>query len=226
MTSPEDLPGAPGRDAVTGAPGAISEAGTAEPPANGAPIAEPPPTRPPTSGPPTIEPVVRPARPQDVPEILAMVRELADYERSAHEVRATEEMLTDLLFGSNTPSGAPAAYCHVAQSPADDDGPPLAGIAVWFLNASTWRGQHGIYLEDLYVRPAFRGLGLGGALMSELARICIERGYPRLEWWVLDWNTPAIDFYRSLGAQPMDEWTVHRITGAELERLALRTPQG
>ncbi len=103
---------------------------------------------------------------------------------------------------------------------------PWPASPLWFLNASTWRGQHGIYLEDLYVRPAFRGLGLGRALMAELARICIERGYPRLEWWVLDWNTPAIDFYRSLGAQPMDEWTVHRITGAELERLALRTPQG
>ena len=206
MTSPEDLPGAPGRDAVTGAPGAVSESRNAP--------------RQPTG------PAVRPARPEDVPEILAMVRELAEYERSAHEVRATEEMIADLLFGANTPSGAPAAYCHVAQAPADHpDGPPLAGMALWFLNASTWMGQHGIYLEDLYVRPRFRGLGLGQALMAELARICMDRGYARLEWWVLDWNTPAIEFYRALGAQSMDDWTVNRITGTHLERLANRAPR-
>jgi len=161
-----------------------------------------------------------------VPEILAMVRELAEYERSAHEVQATEEMLADLLFGGNTPSGAPAAYCHVALTPADHaDGPPLARMALWFLNASTWMGQHGIYLEDLYVRPRFRGLGLGQALMAELARICMDRGYARLEWWVLDWNTPAIEFYRALGAQSMDDWTVNRITGTHLERLANRAPR-
>ena len=208
MTSPEDLPGAPGRNAVAGAPGAVSESGEAPRPTTG-------------------RPVVRPARPEDIPEILGMVRELAEYERSAHEVQATEEMLADLLFGGNTPSGAPAAYCHVALAPADHpDGPPLAGMALWFLNASTWRGQHGIYLEDLYVRPHFRGLGLGQALMAELARICTDRGYARLEWWVLDWNTPAIDFYRALGAQPMDDWTVNRITGAPLERLANRAPRG
>ncbi len=152
-----------------------------------------------------------------------MVRELAEYEKSAHEVVATQEMLAELLFGTNTPSGTPAAYCHVALSPGPEGG-PLAGIALWFLNASTWTGQHGIYLEDLYVRPAFRGLGLGQALMGELARICVERGYTRLEWWVLDWNAPAIDFYRSLGARAMDEWTVHRITGAELDGLAQRAP--
>lgn len=203
MTSPELPAGALGRDAVTGAPGSVSELGAAQAPA--------------------FRPEVRSARPEDIPEILAMVRELADYERSAHEVRATEQMLGDLLFGSNTPSGAPAAYCHVAQAPTPGaDGPALAGMALWFLNASTWRGQHGIYLEDLYVRPAFRGFGLGQALMAELARICIDRGYARLEWWVLDWNTPAIDFYRSLGAQSMDEWTVNRITGTALEALALR----
>lgn len=147
-----------------------------------------------------------------------MVRELAEYERSAHEVWATEEQLATLLFGTNTPSGAPAAYCHVAPSPTDDTTP--AGMALWFLNASTWTGRHGIYLEDLFVRPEFRGLGLGQALMAELAQICVARGYARLEWAVLDWNTPAIDFYRSLGARAMDEWTVHRITGAELDDLA------
>ncbi len=203
MSSPQDLPGAPGRDGVDGAPGAVP----------GPEGAQPPRTR----------PTVRPARPEDVPEILALVRELAEYERSAHEVLATEGMLADLLFGSNTPSGAPAAHCHVVQAPDDTaDVPALAGMALWFLNTSTWTGRHGIYLEDLYVRPAFRGLGLGQALMGQLARICVERGYARLEWWVLDWNTPAIDFYRSLGAQPMDEWTVHRISGAQLHRLAQR----
>ncbi len=207
MTSPNDLPGAPGRDAVTGAPGTVSESGDSQRPNTG--------------------PVVRPARPEDVPEILAMVRELAEYERSAHEVQATEGMIADLLFGGNTPSGAPAAYCHVALTPGDHaDGPPLAGMALWFLNASTWMGRHGIYLEDLYVRPRFRGLGLGQALMAELAQICMDRGYARLEWWVLDWNTPAIDFYRTLGAQSMDEWTVNRITGTQLERLANRAVRG
>ena len=155
-----------------------------------------------------------------------MVRELAEYERSAHEVLATEEMLADLLFGSNTPSGSPAAHCHVARVPDDRADAPLAGMALWFLNASTWTGRHGIYLEDLYVRPAFRGLGLGQALMAELARICVDRGYARLEWWVLDWNTPAIDFYRSLGARAMDEWTVHRITGPDLDDLALPARDG
>ncbi len=208
MSSPQDLPGAPGRDAVTGAPG---------------PVPGPEGPGPAGAQPTATGPVVRPARPEDVPEILALVRELAEYERSAHEVLANEELLADLLFGTNTPSGAPAAHCHVVQAPDDTSGAPvLAGMALWFLNASTWMGRHGIYLEDLYVRPAFRGLGLGQALMAQLARICVERGYARLEWWVLDWNTPAIDFYRSLGARPMDEWTVHRISGAELERLAQR----
>ncbi len=155
-----------------------------------------------------------------------MVRELAEYERSAHEVRATEGMLAELLFGSNTPSGTPAAYCHVALSPADaadrepDRDTPLVGMALWFLNASTWTGQHGIYLEDLYVRPAFRGQGVGQVLMSELARICVDRGYSRLEWWVLDWNAAALGFYERLGARPMDEWTVHRLTGDALSELA------
>jgi GNAT superfamily N-acetyltransferase len=98
-------------------------------------------------------------------------------------------------------------------------------MALWVLNASTWMGRHGIYLEDLYVRPGYRGLGLGQALMAELARICVDRGYARLEWWVLDWNTPAIEFYSALGAKSMDDWTVNRITGTHLERLAHRAPQ-
>jgi GNAT superfamily N-acetyltransferase len=163
--------------------------------------------------------VIRPARPDDVPDILAMVRELAEYERSADEVQATEQMVADLLFGTNTPGGTPAAFCHVAES-GSSDRTPLAGMALWFLNASTWTGRHGIYLEDLYVRPEFRGQGIGQALMAELAAICIDRGYARLEWWVLDWNEDAIAFYERLGARPMDEWTVHRLTGAALRELA------
>lgn len=202
MTAP-DLPGAPGRDAVIGAPGAVVGP---ERPRYGAE-----------------RPAIRLARPEDIPQILAMVRELAEYERSAHEVRATEDQLASLLFGTNTPSGVPAAYCHIAESPTNDATP--AGMALWFLNASTWTGRHGIYLEDLYVRPAFRGLGLGQALMAELAQICVDRGYARLEWWVLDWNSPAIDFYRSLGARAMDEWTVHRIAGVALHDLAQRAAQ-
>jgi GNAT superfamily N-acetyltransferase len=96
----------------------------------------------------------------------------------------------------------------------------VVGYAFYFLNYSTWLGRHGIYLEDLYVRPSHRGHGYGKALLEELARIAVERGYGRFEWWVLDWNTPAIDFYRSLGAEPMDEWTVYRVTGEPLQRLA------
>jgi GNAT superfamily N-acetyltransferase len=169
-------------------------------------------------------PCPRPATPDDVAEILRLVRELADYERSLPEVVATEELIHELLFGSNTPSGAPAAHCHVID--ADTPG-RLAAIALWFLNASTWLGRHGIYLEDLYVSPAFRGRGYGRDLMATLAAVCLERGYGRLEWWVLDWNSPAIDFYRSLGARPMDEWTVHRITGQALAVLAAgRDPTG
>jgi GNAT superfamily N-acetyltransferase len=200
VTPQHDLPGAPDHDVVPGAPAAAPGAWA------GAHDSRWP---------------VRPAHPQDVPDILAMVRELAEYERSAHEVLATEESLADLLFGSNTPSGSPAAFCHVIGNPDPQDGSgALAGIALWFLNTSTWTGRHGIYLEDLYVRPAFRGRGFGRDLMAALASICVERGYTRLEWSVLDWNTPALDFYRTLGARGMDEWTVHRVTGIDLTRLA------
>lgn len=160
---------------------------------------------------------VRPATPADVLEILAMIRELAEYERSLSEVRASESDLATLLFGANTPSGAAAAYCHVVEVEGR-----LAGFALWFLNASTWLGRHGIYLEDLFVRPEFRGHGFGQALMAQLAAICVERGYGRLEWWVLDWNVDAIGFYESLGAEPMDAWTVHRLTGPALRELAVR----
>jgi GNAT superfamily N-acetyltransferase len=174
---------------------------------------------------------LRPARPHDVPEILEMVRDLAEYERSAHEVECTEAQLTALLFGSTvdgiaatTPNGAPAAYAHVVEHPNADRGTTLGAFALWFLNTSTWTGTHGIYLEDLYVRPQVRGHGYGTALLQALARVCLERGYRRLEWWVLDWNEPAIGFYASIGAVPMDEWTVHRIDGDALLQLAAHDP--
>ncbi|OII60284.1 MULTISPECIES: GNAT family N-acetyltransferase [unclassified Streptomyces] len=154
--------------------------------------------------------MIRTAVPADVPLIHAMVRELALYEKALEEARATEEQLREALFGER-----PAAFAHVAQ----DESGEVVGFALWFLNFSTWRGVHGIYLEDLYVRPEARGGGHGRALLRELARICVERGYERLEWSVLDWNEPAIGFYRSLGAVAMDEWTVHRLTDGALAAL-------
>ena len=170
---------------------------------------------------------IRPAAPSDVPEILALIRELAEYERAAHEVETTVEQLTALLFGGlvdgvapTTPSGAPAAYAHVVERLDPESGTALAGMALWFLNTSTWTGTHGVYLEDLYVRPHLRGHGYGKALLATLAQVCLERGYRRLEWWVLDWNEPALGFYRSIGATPMDEWTVQRVTGEALTTLA------
>ncbi|MEU0947283.1 GNAT family N-acetyltransferase [Streptomyces canus] len=155
--------------------------------------------------------MIRPATPADLPAIHALIRELADYERALEEVRATAEQLHEALFGPR-----PAAYAHVATDSTDT----VVGYAIWFLNFSTWRGVHGIYLEDLYVRPTARGSGHGKALLTELARICVERGYQRLEWSVLNWNTPAIDFYESLGARPQDEWTVYRLTDEALAKAA------
>ncbi|GGT20230.1 N-acetyltransferase family protein [Streptomyces sp. NPDC054847] len=154
--------------------------------------------------------MIRTAAPADVPVIHEMVRELAEYEKALHEANATEEQLREALFGER-----PAAFAHIAET---EDG-EVAGFALWFLNFSTWRGVHGIYLEDLYVRPGLRGGGHGKALLTELARICVERGYERLEWSVLNWNTPSIDFYRSLGARPQDEWTVYRLTDGALKSL-------
>jgi GNAT superfamily N-acetyltransferase len=154
--------------------------------------------------------VIRPAVVEDVPLILAMVRELAQFERSLHEVRATEEMLRASLFAQQ-----PAVFCHIAQ---DTDEP--VGLALWFVNFSSWTGRHGIYLDDLYVRPAARNRGIGRRLLSTLAAICVERGYDRLDWWVLDWNADAIRFYRSIGATAMDEWTVQRLTGDALRTMA------
>jgi GNAT superfamily N-acetyltransferase len=160
--------------------------------------------------------VIRPAGPADIPAIYRLICELADYERSLDQVSATEDQLAASLFGPE-----PAVFAHVAEH----DG-SVVGFALWFLNYSTWLGKHGIYLEDLYVTPAVRGTGLGKALLAELAGICVERGYGRLEWWVLDWNSPARGFYASLGAVGMDEWTVHRLTGPALTALAAHASQG
>ncbi|MEV7726636.1 GNAT family N-acetyltransferase [Streptomyces sp. NPDC101733] len=154
--------------------------------------------------------MIRTAQVSDVPVIHAMVRELAEYEKVPHEARATPEQVREALFGEH-----PAAFAHVA---LDEEG-RVVGFAVWFLNFSTWRGVHGIYLEDLYVRPDARGGGHGKALLRELARICVERGYARLEWAVLDWNAPSIAFYEALGARPQDEWSVYRLTDGALAEL-------
>jgi GNAT superfamily N-acetyltransferase len=154
--------------------------------------------------------MIRPATVDDVPTIHRFIRELAEYEHASEEVVAGEEDLRRDLFGER-----PAAFAHMA---VDGDGEAV-GFALWFLNYSTWRGRHGIYLEDLYVTPAARGGGHGKALLAELARITHERGYGRLEWAVLNWNTPAIGFYKALGAHPQDEWTVYRMTGDTLRDL-------
>ncbi|KUM82589.1 GNAT family N-acetyltransferase [Streptomyces pseudovenezuelae] len=155
--------------------------------------------------------MIRPATPADIPAVHALIRELADYERALDEAKATERQLHEAFFGPR-----PAAYAHVATDTTDT----VVGYAVWFLTFSTWRGVHGIHLEDLYVRPTARGGGHGKALLTALARICVERGYQRLEWSVLNWNTPAIDFYESLGARPQDEWTAYRLTDEALLKAA------
>jgi GNAT superfamily N-acetyltransferase len=155
------------------------------------------------------DPRVGRVREQDVPAVVGLVEELAEYERARHECHLTAEQLHDALF---RPS--PALFGHVAEVDGE-----VVGMALWFLNFSTWRGTHGIYLEDLYVRPTRRGSGLGRALLQALAQECVARGYARLEWWVLDWNAPAIGFYKSLGALPMDEWTVFRLTDDSLTAL-------
>jgi GNAT superfamily N-acetyltransferase len=154
--------------------------------------------------------VVRPATAGDVPTMVELVRDLAAYERAADRVELTSELLEAALFGHD-----PAVFAHVATV-----GGEVAGFTLWFVTFSTWLGRHGIYLEDLYVRPEHRGEGLGKALLAELARVCVERGYGRLEWSVLDWNTSAVDFYRAHGATPQDEWTVFRLAGSPLRQVA------
>jgi GNAT superfamily N-acetyltransferase len=160
----------------------------------------------------TDRPHIRPATRGDVPLILALIGELAEYERLTHEVTATAAQLDQWLFGAQ-----PKAEVLIGEV----DGAPC-GFALFFHNFSTFLAKPGIYLEDLYVRPAMRGRGLGAALLGRLAQIALERGCGRLEWAVLDWNQPAIGFYQRLGAAPMNEWTVYRLTGETLAQLAGR----
>ena len=159
-------------------------------------------------------PVVRPATVDDVGVILGFIRALAEYERLADAVVADEAALAATLFGPR-----PAAEVLLVEA----DGRPR-GFALFFISYSTFLARPGLYLEDLFVEPAARGRGLGLALMATLARICVARGYGRFEWSVLDWNQPALDFYRALGAAPQDEWTVQRLTGPALAALAAHAP--
>ncbi|MHA7189602.1 GNAT family N-acetyltransferase [Arthrobacter sp. MDT2-16] len=149
---------------------------------------------------------LREARPVDVPVILQLIHDLALYEREPDAVKNTAESLEAALFGDS-----PAIYAHVVEAEGQ-----IQGFALWFLNYSTWEGVHGIYLEDLYVRPEARGAGHGKALLTNLARIAVERGYARVEWSVLDWNEPSIRFYEQLGARPQSGWSTFRLTGSAL----------
>ena len=153
---------------------------------------------------------VRRAAPSDVDSMVGLIHELADYERAPQECHITSDQLHKALFGPD-----PAVFAHVAELAGE-----VVGCALWFRNFSTWDGVHGIYLEDLYVRPSARGSGLGKALLVALADECVRQGYTRLQWSVLNWNEPAIGFYHSLGAVPLDEWTTYRVSGAALEKLA------
>jgi GNAT superfamily N-acetyltransferase len=154
--------------------------------------------------------VIRTAGPADVEALIQMIHDLAEYERSPDAVHIDRGQLHDALFGSS-----PTVAAHVAE----EDG-AILGMAIWFLNFSTWTGRNGIYLEDLYVRPEARGRGVGLRLLAELASVARRSGYSRVEWAVLDWNETALRLYRSTGAQPMDGWTVYRLDGAELAALA------
>jgi len=156
--------------------------------------------------------IVRPATTDDVETVHRLICDLAAYEHAAHEVVATVAQLHDALFGDDV-----HVHCHVAELDGE-----VVGLALWFLNFSTWLGTSGLYLEDLYVTSACRGQGIGTTLMRALANICVERGYARFEWSVLDWNTPSIDFYRSIGAVAMDEWTTYRLEGDALRDYVAR----
>jgi GNAT superfamily N-acetyltransferase len=147
----------------------------------------------------------------DVPRIVELVHALAEYEREADKVEATEDDFTRALFPD---AGPPTAFAHVAEVDGE-----VVGMAVWYVTFSTWTGVNSIWLEDLFVEPEHRGSGCGRELLAALARVCRERGYPRLEWWVLNWNEPSIGFYRSLGAQACDEWTTFRLSGEPLAEL-------
>ena len=152
---------------------------------------------------------IRPAKREDAGAILQLIKDLAFYEKAPDEVKATEKEILETIF---TPS--PSVFADLIEIEGQ-----VVSMAIWFLNYSTWQGKHGIYLEDLYVKPEFRGRGYGKALLQHLARFCVERGYGRFQWWVLDWNSPAIEFYKGLGAEAMDEWTVYRVSGEKLKEL-------
>ncbi|MFE7776593.1 GNAT family N-acetyltransferase [Streptomyces sp. NPDC057445] len=160
--------------------------------------------------------MIRAATVNDVAEIRAMIRELAEYERSVEQARATEEQLREAMFGEQ-----PAAFALIAE---DDETGEAVGYALWFPHFSSWTGTRGMHLEDLYVRPQARGGGHGKALLASLAAICERRGYERFEWWVLAWNEPTIDFYKSLGVDFLDEWRVCRLSGEPLRELAAQVP--
>jgi GNAT superfamily N-acetyltransferase len=159
---------------------------------------------------------IRPATPADVVDLLRLITDLAAFERAEGQVEASAEQLTAALF---PPDGQARSHALVAEL-VGPEGSQIVGFAVWYTTFSTWLGRHGIWLEDLYVSPAQRGTGLGRRLLRELASVCQIRDYGRLEWWVLNWNTSAIDFYESLGAVPQAEWTVYRLDGRQLQALA------
>jgi GNAT superfamily N-acetyltransferase len=152
---------------------------------------------------------IRPAKREEVGEVLQLVQDLATYEKAPDQVEASEDDLLNTIFAKE-----PRVFCDLVEV----DG-QIAGMAIWFLNYSTWQAKHGIYLEDLYIKPEFRARGYGKALLKHLAQICDKEGYGRLQWWVLDWNSPAIEFYKSFGAEAMDEWTVYRTSGLALKNL-------
>lgn len=152
---------------------------------------------------------IRPAKREEVGEVLQLIQDLATYEKAPDQVEASRDDLLNTIFAKE-----PKVFCDLVEV----DG-QIAGMAIWFLNYSTWQAKHGIYLEDLYIKPEFREKGYGKALLKHLAQICDKQGYGRLQWWVLDWNSPAIEFYRSLGAKAMDEWTVYRTSGQALKDL-------
>ena len=152
---------------------------------------------------------IRPAKREEVDEVLQLIQDLATYEKAPDQVEASRDDLLNTIFAKE-----PRVFCDLVEV----DG-QIAGMAIWFLNYSTWQAKHGIYLEDLYIKPEFRARGYGKALLKHLAQICDKEGYGRLQWWVLDWNSPAIEFYRSLGAEAMDEWTVYRTSGQALKDL-------
>ncbi|NNH69658.1 GNAT family N-acetyltransferase [Nocardia uniformis] len=156
--------------------------------------------------------MIRRATPADIPALVELVYDLAEYEKAREECHLTEEQLRTALFGDS-----PALFAHVAEGSTTEG---ILGCAIWFLNFSTWKGVHGIYLEDLYVKPEARGRKLGKALVAALAREAADRGFGRVDWSVLDWNTPSIEFYESLGAAAQDEWTGYRLSDDALTRLA------